>query len=110
MIRDLARAACAMLLFGVAIGPAAAKAAGPTKSGPAVQVTLKQQLEQGLKCRRPIEFQFVDRVAILVEQGKLPIKLVNICYDWSLKRSSSRPWVYFQRSLTELAKRQGFAL
>ena len=110
MIRGLARAACATVLLGIAIEPLAANAAGPTKSGSAVQVTLKQQLEQGLKCRRPIEFAFVDHVAARVEQGKLPIKLVNICYDWSLKRSGFRPWVYFQRSLTELARREGFTL
>lgn len=109
MSRDLARAACAMVFVGLVFGPLAANA-GPTKSGPAVQVTLKQQLEKGLKCRRPIEFEFVDRVATLVEEGKLPIRLVNICYAWSLQRSSFRPWVYFQRSLTELARREGFSL
>ena len=80
------------------------------RSSPYVQITLRQQLEKGLKCRRPVEFQFVDHVADLVDQGKLPIDMVNKCFDWSRQKNSFRPFVYFARSLTIMAEQNGFSL
>ena len=79
-------------------------------TSPYVQVTLRQQLQKGLKCRRPSDFAFVDHVVDLVDQGKLPLDLVNICFDWSRQRSNHIPIVYFERSLTQLAKQKGFSL
>ena len=103
-------ALCALAL-GLAVAVQAVGQNNNTnKTSPFVQVTLKEQLEKGLKCRRPVEFQFVDHVADLVDQGTLPIDLVNICFDWSRKKNGFRPFVYFQSSLTILAQRQGISL
>jgi hypothetical protein len=104
------RALCVVMLFSALAAFATGQSNTVNKTSPFVQVTLQQQLEKGLKCRRPVEFQFVDHVADLVDQGKLPIDLVNICFDWSRKKNSFRPFVYFQQSLTILAQQQGITL
>ncbi len=106
MRRKLLRA---LLALGVVVASAlAAEAFGkPPKTNSSVQVTLKQQLQKGLKCRRPVEFEFVDRVVRLVEEEKLSIDTVNKAFAWSRHRNSFRPFVYFERSLVELAKRDG---
>jgi len=92
-------------------GPAArAQVSTRNPTSPYVQVTLRQQLQKGLKCRRPSDFAFVNHVVDLVDEGKLPIDLVNICFDWSRQRSNHIPIVYFERSLTQLARQKGFSL
>lgn len=109
MVQQLLRAVCAVAcLAGAATARAQTSRVNPTS--PYVQITLRQQLQQGLKCRRPIEFQFVNHVADLVEQGKLPLDLVNITFDWSRKRNPHIPFVYFQQSLTMLATKKGYKL
>lgn len=79
----------------------------PVKTSPAVQVTLTQQLQKGLKLRRPIEFEFVDGVVQMVDEDKLSIDTVNKAFAWSRQRNKFRPYVYFEASLIELAKRDG---
>ena len=79
----------------------------PPKTNQAVQVTLKQQLQKGLKLRRPIEFEFVDGIVQMVDEDKLPINTVNKAFAWSRQRNKFRPYVYFEASLIELAKRDG---
>ena len=79
----------------------------PAKTNAAVQVTLKQQLQKGLKLRRPIEFEFVDGIVQMVEEDKLSIDTVNKAFAWSRHRNKVRPYVYFEASLVELAKRDG---
>jgi hypothetical protein len=86
----------------------AATGSGVT-SGPAVQVTLKEQLEKGLRARRPVEFAFVAEVVQAVEDDRLPIRLVNVSYDWALKQPRHR-FQYFEFAITKLAKKQGVAL
>ncbi|HEY2839981.1 MAG TPA: hypothetical protein VGJ26_12575 [Pirellulales bacterium] len=114
MRQNLLRALLALGLLGASAHAAGLikKTTNPqkklsAKTNSAVQVTLKQQLEKGLKLRRPIEFQFVDRVVKMVEDGKLSIDTVNKAFAWSRERNSFRPYVYFEQSLIELAKRDG---
>jgi len=94
-------------LSGVTTEAVAQLGKKPPKTNSSVQVTLKQQLEKGLKCRRPVEFEYVEHVVKLVAEEKLPIDTVNIAFAWSRKRNSYRPFVYFEAALTELAKREG---
>ncbi len=109
MVQRLLRTACVILCLSAG-GEALAQSSRVNPTSPYVQITLRQQLQQGLKCRRPLEFQFVNHVADLVDQGKLPLDLVNISFDWSRKRNSHIPFVYFQQSLTMLAAQKGFKL
>ncbi|HVU88611.1 MAG TPA: hypothetical protein VHD36_14925 [Pirellulales bacterium] len=113
MAKVLLRALC--LVAVVAVGGAvvshrasAQMQVNPTS--PYVQITLLQQLEQGLKCRQPGEFAWVRYVVRQVDKNKLPLSLVNICFDWSRKRSNHIPFVYFKQSLIMLAAQQGITL
>ena len=107
MAKGLSRAVCLLTLLAGLTAPALAQTSARNKTNAYVQVTLRQQLRAGLKCRRPVEFEFVDRVTRLVDEGKLPIDLVNICFAWSRHQNSFRPFVYFERSLTQLARDKG---
>jgi hypothetical protein len=114
MSKGLLRAAIvgslAVSALFLAMRTAPAQTADVNPASPYIQIPLKQQLEQGLKCRRPIEFQFVDHVADLVSKGKLPLDIVNISFEWSRQRNSYRPFVYFRQSLIRLAAREGIKI
>jgi hypothetical protein len=112
MAKVLLRAAVVgtLLAVGASAVHAQTSSINPNPASPYIQVTLREQLQKGLKCRRPSDFAFVDHVADLVEQGKLPLNLVNICFDWSRQRNSHIPIVYFERSLIMLAAQKGFSL
>ena len=106
--------ACVVVLLVVLAAPrttsvVTAATSRDVKSGPAVQVTLKQQLEKGLRARRPVEFAFVAEVVQAVEDGKLPIRLVNVSYDWALKQPRY-PFQYFEFAITKVAKQRGVVL
>jgi len=73
--------------------------------------TLQQQLEKGLRVRLPAEFEYVERVALLVQQGRLPLKLVQGSFDYARRRDHRRyPFVYFHRVLDARAKRIGITV
>jgi hypothetical protein len=67
---------------------------------------LKVLLEKGLRARRPVEFEFIDRVLKLVDEGKLPTKLVERCFLWS-RNMQPYPFPYFERSMKEQALKSG---
>jgi hypothetical protein len=113
MAKVLLRALCLAAALGagsmvVSQTALAQKQVNPTS--PYVQVTLKEQLQKGLKCRRPGEFQWVDYVVHQVDKGKLPLSYVNICFDWSRERNNHIPFVYFKQSLIMLAAQKGIKL
>lgn len=82
--------------------------ADETQTG-AVVADLRQQLRSKLKCRRDLEFAFVDRVAQLVEQGILPRPIVNGAFTYALKHKPY-PYPYFEAALRLLAERAGISL
>ena len=69
----------------------------PSQTAAAAEVAdLQDQLEAGLKARRPVEFQFIARVVLLVRQDRLPVGRV---------RTAQHPGVAAARPLA--AKRRG---
>jgi hypothetical protein len=84
----------------------AIRVAGPVARGRSA--SLKDQLEKGLKARRPQEFAFIARVVTLVEQGILPRTLVDSTFLWA--RSARHPFQYFERGLRVRARRLGIPL
>lgn len=70
---------------------------------------LKQQLESGLKARRPEEFAFIDKVVTMVGNDTLPLDLVMSTFLWTRKNPRAReyPFVYFQQALRVRAKKLG---
>src|SRR5690606_32392281 len=73
------------------------------------QLTLNDLLARGLRARRVEEFEFIDKVVELVEQNKLPLRLVQAAYLWS-RNKRPYPMIYFQQALIRLAAREGIAI
>ena len=76
----------------------------------AVEVAnLKQQLEKGLKARRPKEFEFVDQVVTMVGNDTLPLELVKSTFLWARKKAITTryPFPYFERGLRIRAAKRG---
>ena len=69
--------------------------------------SLRDQLRAGLKARRSVEFKFIDDVVKLVEQRKLPVKLVLESFHYARKKPTKHPFQYFQRVLALRAGRIG---
>jgi hypothetical protein len=78
-------------------------------NGTATVPTLKDKLEKGLKARLPSEFAFIATVVSKVNDGTLPLSLVDSTFLWARKRSD-RPFEYFQHGLTLRAQMIGVAL
>jgi hypothetical protein len=94
-----------VVLLGIIASCGVAAAATPKAfdGGGVTGLDLKTQLEKGLKARRPVEFEYIDQIVQLVEQGQLPRKLVVSTYLWAQRR----PWrqlQYFQFALQARAR------
>src|SRR5262249_6913065 len=77
----------------------------PPSLGNTKNLDLKQQLEKGLKARRPVEFEYVAQVITLVENGTLPRALVDSTFGYA--RRQPRPLQYFEFALQYRAKKAG---
>ena len=88
-------------------------AAGAPKVDPRIApggITLKQALEKGLKARRPSEFTFINLVVKKVEQGKLPVKMVERTFLWARNKQQHAPMPYFEKAMQIQAKKIGVDL
>lgn len=101
---------CAIVVLSVSLA-AAVRGRGeePGAANPRVQVDLQIQLEKGLKCRRPVEFAFVEHVVDMVAEGTLPRGLVDSTFLWA-RRQGRYPFPYFQRGLKVRAARLGISI
>ena len=73
------------------------------------QISLKQQLQFGLRARTPQEFAYIDTIVDLVERKILPRDLVNMAFLWARKKGRY-PYPYFSRALVILAERDGIVI
>lgn len=104
------RAFCRKSLAAIVGLPALALTGALTNRAMAVTVaTLKDQLEKGLRCRRPVEFAFVGKVIDLVNQRKLPVPLVTGTYDYA-RRKQPYPFPYFEAALRARAAKIGVVI
>jgi hypothetical protein len=73
--------------------------------------SLKEQLEKGLRARRPVEFQFVARVAQLVDSGQLSRELVQGTFSWTRTRYRNKKYLvpHFEQVLRRRAADQNIA-
>ena len=71
--------------------------------------TLKEQLESGLRARRPTEFAFIQRVVDQVDRGELPRSLVQSTFQWA-RRKKPYPYPFFERALKIRAARLGIVV
>ncbi len=73
------------------------------------RVSLRVQLEKGLRAMRPVEFRFLNEVLAQVKQGDLPKELVEQAFLWARQYPAYRVQ-YFEKALRALAKRDGIEL
>jgi hypothetical protein len=73
-------------------------------------ISLKQALEKGLQARRPSEFKFIQLVIKKVEQGKLPVKMVERTFLWARRQQQEFPMPYFEKAMQIQAKKLGVDL
>jgi hypothetical protein len=84
------------------------------------QATLNELLRSVLKCRRPVEFAYIDLVTAKVDAGQLPESMVLSMMKWAQKRArqeaesgrrkSDIPFPYFQQGMFLRAKEIGVNL
>ena len=84
------------------------------------QANLNETLRSVLKCRRPVEFTYINLVTAKVESGELPRALVLSMMKWAQERSSQEvaagrrktdiPFPYFQEGLKRRAAAIGVNL
>ena len=96
------------------VGSSASSATGPMQGR---QVGLRDQLRVGLRALSASDFAFIDKVVMLVNQGKLPRRLVDGTFLWARKRVerytgrwTPRPMIYFRPALILRARRIGVRL
>jgi hypothetical protein len=92
-----------MLAVALACGRAQAEGPLPFDGGGVSGLDLRTQLEKGLKARRPVEFKYIDEIITLVEEEKLPRKLVVTTY-LAAQRQPRRQLQYFQLALAARAR------
>lgn len=68
------------------------------------RVSLKVQLERGLRAMRPVEFKFLGEVLAQVKAGTLPKDMVEQAFLWANRQRTYRVQ-YFEKALRALAKR-----
>lgn len=67
------------------------------------RVSLKVQLERGLRAMRPVEFKFLREVLEQVEDGTLPHDMVERAFLWASRQRAYRVQ-YFEKALASLAQ------
>lgn len=67
------------------------------------RVSLKVQLERGLRAMRPVEFQFLREVLQQVKDETLPRDLVEQAFLWAHRQRNYRVQ-YFEKALRALAQ------
>lgn len=71
---------------------------------------LAERLKTGLRVQLPGDEEFCDRVATMVATGRLPAKLVDATYIWSLQRARKYPFPAFEQALRLKAAKLGIRL
>jgi len=71
---------------------------------------LSETLRFGLKCRRPVEFEFVALVVEKVDDKELPRDLVLSMMNYARKRRPNQPYPYFEAGMKKRAEAIGVEL
>lgn len=96
----LTAAACGL------VSPACGDDSTVIRDNGTTRVSLKVQLEKGLRAMRPAEFRFLREVLAQVKKGDLPQNLVEEAFLWARPYPAYRVQ-YFEKALRALAQRDG---
>ncbi len=81
--------------------------ANQAERNPGQVVSLEDQLVNGLRAFTPDQKAYLHLIATRVDQGIIPRAMVNVIYDWAIKRNPHVPYPYFQIALRALGERRG---
>jgi hypothetical protein len=81
-----------------------------SKLGKAANLSLESVLSAGLKCRRPVEFDYIKKVAKKVDNGTLPHALVESTFFWARRQHEQYPYISFRYALEIRAKKLGISI
>jgi hypothetical protein len=74
------------------------------------EVSLLDRLKTGLRVKAPRDVLFVETVAQRVREGRLPAKIVDSAYLWSVSRGKKYPFPAFQHVIRLHAERLNVSL
>ena len=74
------------------------------------EVSLLDRLKTGLRVKAPSDVRFVETVAQRVREGRLPAKIVDSAYLWSVSRGKKYPFPAFQHVIRLHAGRLNVSL
>jgi hypothetical protein len=74
------------------------------------EVSLLDRLKTGLRVKAPSDVRFVEMVAQRVREGRLPAKVVDSTYLWSVSRGKKYPFPAFQHVIRLHAERLNVSL
>ena len=74
------------------------------------EVSLLDRLKTGLRVKAPSDVRFVETVAQRVREGRLPAKVVDSAYLWSVSRGKKYPFPAFQHVIRLHAERLNVSL
>jgi hypothetical protein len=81
----------------------------PDETVGVITANLKVRLEKDLHVRLPADFEFVDRVVEMVENGTLSFNLVNRCYLWARKQPNFQ-FQHFRQAVRKQARVVGVVI
>jgi hypothetical protein len=103
-MRSLRLALASLLLGATAFAAPPEGRDGPGTTG------LEDRLVAGLQVRRPADRDYIGRVVGMVEEGRLPPKLVDATFLWAVRRRQRHPLPAFREALRLQADRLGIAV
>lgn len=113
----IAAAIVAMAVGGLAPLTTTAQQSTNSATNQGRKISLRDQLTSGLRATTKSDLAFIDRVVLLVEEGRLPRRMVDGTFFWARDRAARRsytrrlrPMVYFQPALAARAHRIGLTL
>jgi hypothetical protein len=74
------------------------------------EVSLLDRLKTGLRVKAPRDVRFVETVAQRVREGRLPAKIVDSTYLWSVSRGKKYPFPAFEHVIRLQAERLNVSL
>lgn len=94
-----------LALAGLLLGATAL--ATPPEGRDGAAAGLEDRLLAGLQVRRPADRDYIGRVVGMVEEGRLPPKLVDATFLWAVRRRQRHPLPAFREALRLQADRLG---
>ena len=100
-------AAVTALAVVLTVAPSFAAPAERSADAPRRPTTLAERLKADLRVQLPEDGAYCDAVAALVDEGRLPERLVTSTQAWAVAKGRKYPFPLFRKALETKAARLG---